>query len=318
VRHPAIGRYASPLLIGSVSRPGQPGPRQPGARAPNGRLALVVLSSLALGSRASFGIAACAQHSDNLLSIGFPKPLAREARTRAEERRPQVTDRSSGSSARLRSRLTVGPVGRVWVELDLGYATVLAPLLLVGRSQADDDVVEGQPHGVEPDLPVRIQRRELPASLDPHLTGGVPRHRSGAAGLTRPPRRSATGRDAALGKALAAAVAYNVLWIAVSAANVPQRRQYPSWWPPTLVSASLSASVARSRLLVWWWLAHCEVEGQLVGAAIGQVHPLAAVWAHQVGGPRTAAKGLDDLLLLGRHLHPSPTVFYLQWHRRRS
>jgi hypothetical protein len=57
---------------------------------------------------------------------------------------------------------------------------------------------------------------------------------------------------AAPGKALAAAVAYNVLWIAVSATSAPQRRQYPSWCPPTLVSASLSASVARSHLLVWW------------------------------------------------------------------
>jgi hypothetical protein len=85
-------------------------------------------------------------------------------------------------------------------------------------------------------------------------------------------------------------------------------RQYPSSCPPTLVSASLSASVARSRLLLWWWLAHCEVEGQLVGAAIGQVHPLAAVWAHQVGRPRTAAKGLDDLLLLGRHLFTLPQL----------
>ena len=86
VRHPAIGRCASPLLIGSGSRPGQPGPHQPGARASNGRLALVVSSSLALGSRASCGIAACAQqHSDSLLSIGVPKPLAREGRTRAEE-----------------------------------------------------------------------------------------------------------------------------------------------------------------------------------------------------------------------------------------
>jgi hypothetical protein len=93
-----------------------------------------------------------------------------------------------------------------------------------------------------------------------------------------------------------------VLWIAVSATSPPQRRQHASWCPPTLVSASLSASVARSHLLVWWWLAHCEVEGQLVRAAIGQVHPLAAVWAHQVSGTRTAANGLDDLLLLGRHL----------------
>src|SRR5215217_7750964 len=85
-------------------------------------------------------------------------------------------------------------------------------------------------------------------------------------------------------------------------------RQYPSSCPPTLVSASLSASVARSRLLLWWWLAHGEVEGQLVGAAIGKVHPLAAVWAHQVGRPRTAAKGLDDLLLLGRHLFTLPQL----------
>jgi hypothetical protein len=114
-------------------------------------------------------------------------------------------------------------------------------------------------------------------------------------------------------KALAAAVAYNVVWIAVSTTSAPQRRQYPSWCPPTLVSASLSASVARSvarsRLLVWWWLAHGEVEGQLVRAAIGQVHPLAAMWAHQVGGPRTTAKGLDDLLLLSRHLFTLPAVF---------
>jgi hypothetical protein len=113
---------------------------------------------------------------------------------------------------------------------------------------------------------------------------------------------------AAPGKALAAAVAYNVLWIAVSATSAPQRPQCPSWCPPTLVSASLSASVARSHLLVWWWLAHGEVEGQLVRAAIGQVHPLAAVWAHQVGRPRTAAKGLDDLLLLGRHLFTPPQL----------
>jgi hypothetical protein len=77
--------------------------------------------------------------------------------------------------------------------------------------------------------------------------------------------------------------------------------------PPMLVSASLSGSVARSHLLVWWWLAHCEVEGQLVRAAIGQVHPLAAVWAHQVSGTRTAANGLDDLLLLGRHLFTLPS-----------
>jgi hypothetical protein len=109
---------------------------------------------------------------------------------------------------------------------------------------------------------------------------------------------------------VAAAVAYKVLWIAVSATSAPQRRQHPSWCPTTLVSASLSALVAisRSHLLVWWWLAHGEVEGQLVGAAIGQVHPLAAVWAHQVGGPRTAAKGLDDLLLLGRHLFTLPQL----------
>jgi hypothetical protein len=32
------------------------------------------------------------------------------------------------------------------------------------------------------------------------------------------------------------------------------------------------------------------------------------VWAHQVGGPRTAAKGLDDLLLLGRHLFTLPQL----------
>jgi hypothetical protein len=84
----------------------------------------------------------------------------------------------------------------------------------------------------------------------------------------------------------------------------------PKLAPPTLVSASLSALVAisRSRLLVWWWLAHGEVEAQLVGAAIGQVHPLAAVWAHQVGRSRTAAKGLDDLLLLGRHLFTLPQL----------
>src|SRR5215211_5348297 len=109
---------------------------------------------------------------------------------------------------------------------------------------------------------------------------------------------------------VAAAVAYKVLWIAVSATSAPQRRQHPSWCPPTLVSASLSALVAisRSHLLVWWWLAHGEVEGQLVRAAIGQVHPLAAVWAHQVGRPRTAAKGLDDLLLLGRHLFTLPQL----------
>src|SRR5215213_10773167 len=109
---------------------------------------------------------------------------------------------------------------------------------------------------------------------------------------------------------VAAAVAYKVSWIAVSATSAPQRRQHPSWCPPTLVSASLSALVAisRSHLLVWWWLAHGEVEGQLVGAAIGQVHPLAAVWAHQVGRPRTAAKGLDDLLLLGRHLFTLPQL----------
>jgi hypothetical protein len=100
------------------------------------------------------------------------------------------------------------------------------------------------------------------------------------------------------------------VWIAVSATGAPQRPQSPSWHPPMLVSASLSALVAisRSRLLVWWWLAHGEVKGQLVGAAIGQVHPLAAVWAHQVGRPRTAAKGLDDLLLLGRHLFTLPQL----------
>jgi hypothetical protein len=80
---------------------------------------------------------------------------------------------------------------------------------------------------------------------------------------------------------------------------------------------SALVAISRSRLLVWWWLAHGEVEGQLVGAAIGQLDPLAAVWAHQVGGPRTAAKGLDDLLLLGRHLfHPSPTGFDLHTLRR--
>ena len=42
---------------------------------------------------------------------------------------------------------------------------------------------------------------------------------------------------AAPGKALAVAVAYKVLWIAVSATSAPQRRQYRSWCPPTLVSA---------------------------------------------------------------------------------
>jgi hypothetical protein len=41
------------------------------------------------------------------------------------------------------------------------------------------------------------------------------------------------------------------------------------------------------------------------------------MWAHQVGRPRTAAKGLDDLLLLGRHLFtPSPAVFDLHTLRR--
>lgn len=85
-------------------------------------------------------------------------------------------------------------VGRAWVELDLGYATVLDPLRLVRRGQADDDVVGGQPHGVEPDLPVRIQRRELPASLDPHLAVGVPRHQPSSPEPPDPPRRSATGR----------------------------------------------------------------------------------------------------------------------------
>ena len=78
----------SRLLIGSGSRPGQPSPRQPGARAPNGRLALVVLSSLALGSRASCGIAASHPSSTATISCrsGSPKPPARDARTRAEER----------------------------------------------------------------------------------------------------------------------------------------------------------------------------------------------------------------------------------------
>src|SRR5215203_4547367 len=135
---------------------------------------------------------------------------------------------------------------------------------------------------------------------------------SGRASLRHPAIGRCTSR-LLIGSAswpVAAAVAYKVLWIAVSATSAPQRRQHPSWCPPTLVSASLSALVAISRfhLLVWWWLAHGEVEGQLVGAAIGQVHPLAAVWAHQVGGPRTAAKGLDDLLLLGRHLFTLPQL----------
>jgi hypothetical protein len=96
-------------------------------------------------------------------------------------------------SARLRSRPTASLVGRAWVELDLGYATVLDSLRLVRRGQADD-VVEGQPHGVEPDLPVRMQRRELPASLDPHLDVGVPRHQPSSPEPPDLPRRSATGR----------------------------------------------------------------------------------------------------------------------------
>src|SRR5215218_6482659 len=108
--------------------------------------------------------------------------------------------------------------------------------------------------------------------------------------------------------------AYKVLWIAVSATSAPQRRQHPSWCPTTLVSASLSALVAISRfhLLVWWWLAHGEVEGQLIGAAIGQVYPLAAMWAHQVGRPRTAAKGPGRSSAPGSpSIHPSPAVFDL-------
>jgi hypothetical protein len=32
------------------------------------------------------------------------------------------------------------------------------------------------------------------------------------------------------------------------------------------------------------------------------------MWAHQVGRPRTAAKGLDDLLLLGRHPFTPPQL----------
>jgi hypothetical protein len=48
--------------------------------------------------------------------------------------------------------------------------------------------------GVEPDLPMRIQRRELPASLDPHLAVGVPRHQPSSPEPPDPPRRSATGR----------------------------------------------------------------------------------------------------------------------------
>src|SRR5215218_1488425 len=113
---------------------------------------------------------------------------------------------------------------------------------------------------------------------------------------------------------VAAAVAYRVLWIAVSATSAPQRRQHPSWCPTTLVSASLSALVAISRfhLLVWWWLAHGEVEGQFIGAAIGQVYPLAAMWAHQVGRPRTAAKGPGRSSAPGSpSIHPSPAVFDL-------
>jgi hypothetical protein len=47
--------------------------------------------------------------------------------------------------------------------------------------------------GVEPDLPMRIQRRELPASLDPHLAVGVPRHQPSSPEPSDPPRRSATG-----------------------------------------------------------------------------------------------------------------------------
>ena len=105
----------SRLLIGSASRPGQPGPRQPGARAPNGRLALVVLSSLALGSRASFGIAASrpAAQRQSLVDRG-PPSLQRERLARAPRSvTSQVSDRASDSSARLRTRPTaarsVGP-----------------------------------------------------------------------------------------------------------------------------------------------------------------------------------------------------------------
>jgi hypothetical protein len=80
LRQPALDRFRL------AARPHKQRPHQLVPPPPNGRLALVVSSSLALGSRASCGIAACAQqHSDSLLSIGVPKPLAREGRTRAEE-----------------------------------------------------------------------------------------------------------------------------------------------------------------------------------------------------------------------------------------
>jgi hypothetical protein len=92
--------------------------------------------------------------------------------------------------------------------------------------------------GVEPDLPMRIQRRELPASLDPHLAVGVPSPSAvipGAAGPASPVGHWTL--TAAPGKALAAAGARQGRVDAVSATSAPQRRQHASWCPPTLVSA---------------------------------------------------------------------------------
>jgi hypothetical protein len=178
--------------------------------------------------------------------------------------------------------------------------------------------------GLEADLPGPARRPAghqvspplawLPGSDQPTTPAGTAQPEPHGTSTVLPGGRACRARSGCgrqpegtpAGASSTVAVACKVLWIAVSATSAPQPRQYPSWCPPRLVSASLSASVARSRLLLWWWLAHREVEGQLVGAAIGQVHPLAAVWAHQVGGPRTAAKGLDDLLLLGRHLFTLP------------
>jgi hypothetical protein len=107
--------------------------------------------------------------------------------------------------------------------------------------------------GVEPDLPMRIQRRELPASLDPHLAVGVPSPSAvipGAAGPTSPVGHWTLTAAPEKALAAAAAVARQGRVDRGVPTSAPQPRQYPSWRPPTLVSASLSALVARSRLLV--------------------------------------------------------------------
>jgi hypothetical protein len=170
-------------------------------------------------------------------------------------------------------------------------------------------VVDGQPHGVEPDLPVRTQRRELPASLDPHLAVGVPRHRSAAPGLTRPPRRSARGRWPPR-----AGRPSRPPWQTRSCVDRGVRHQRAATTAvPELVPADVGLGVAVSlcrqvspppRLVLARAL---RGRGPARTSCDRSGPPLAAVWAHQVGRPRTAAKRLDDLLFLGRHLFTLPS-----------